>query len=62
MSDVGVDVSQIWVAQATGTNAVAEIYKCVKSGVEPTEEQTEGDSEFQRLAGLQNSMRIDREI
>ena len=56
------DVSQLWTAQATGPGAVSEIYKHVKTGVEPTEEQIEeGNTEFKRLVKLQSSMRIDRQ-
>ena len=62
VSDAGIDPAQLWEAQATGPGAVAEIYKCVKVGVEPTDEQIdEGNAEFKRLAKLQSSMRIDRQ-
>ena len=57
--DLGVSLSSLWEAQADGSSAVAEIYRCVKVGLEPTEEQLEGaDMEFRRLAKLQSSMRL----
>ena len=58
LTDLGVDPARLWVAQADGSHSVAEIYKFVKTGVEPTEEQLGGDVEFRRLAKMLSSMRI----
>ena len=61
ITEAGIDLSQLWTAQASGPGAVAEIYRHVKVGVEPTEEELEeADPEFKRLAKLQSSMRLDR--
>ena len=59
LADLGVSLARLWEAQAEGNGPVADIYRCVKVGVEPTEEQLEeGNVEFKRLAKLQSSMRL----
>ena len=59
LAELGVSEARLWVAQAEGDHPVARIYKHVKVGVEPTQEQLEeGCSEFRRLARMQSSMRI----
>ena len=46
-------------AQGDGSHPVAEVYKFVKTGVEPTEERLEeGDMEFRKLVKMLGSMRI----
>ena len=47
VSDAGIDLVQLWEAQAMRPGAVLDIYKCVKLEVEPTKEQVEeGTTEF----------------
>ena len=60
VGEPGVDLSKLWEAHAEGPGAVADIYRLVRLGIEPTEEQLEeGSEEFKRLAKLQGSMRMD---
>ena len=61
-TDPGDGLSRLWTAQANGNHSVAQIYRCVKANVLPTEEmREEGNMEFRRLAQLQELMRIDRQ-
>ena len=62
LADPGDGMSRLWTAQAEGCHPVAQIYRCVKANVLPTEEmQEEGSQESRRLAQLQDLMRLDRQ-